>query len=115
MKPMTDKPADPKNGDLLVWRWSEPGHQTVYYPVKDIDEAKRTINRLAKKDLKDDSVTANAFGLVVYKADDDDWEDWEDEECRDINELIDEDDEKDEQERRDEKRGLHGAHLDHSN
>jgi len=70
---------------LRVW-WTRNGKQTRF-SVKDVEEAKKVINRESSKDLKDRFVTWNAGGLEVYE--DGEWSEWYSEEGLDIMEVID--------------------------
>jgi len=80
---------------LRVWHNTNMT-ESVYHPVKGIEQAKKLINRLIRNDNKDDGVFSNAFGLEIY---DESigalaWSEWYSDEGSDIMELIEEDDNK---------------------
>jgi len=65
-------PENPSNGDLLVWNWVDipfmdgsGGAPVIYhYAVDSVEEAVKVIDHLATEQLKDSSISGNAFGLV---------------------------------------------------
>ena len=85
-------------GDLKVWwgnnitRFYPNCHKNnkdgiYYYPVKDVEEAKKVIDVLTWYDLSlGDAVDMNMQGLVVYE--DNEWVEYYDEEGRDIQQII---------------------------
>lgn len=87
------KPKEPKVGDLRVWWIPQVPMKAFRVPVKDIEQAKFTLDLLANYDIfqfenhvKPDY--SNVGGLEVYVEDagegKPDWEEWEDEEGNDI-------------------------------
>jgi hypothetical protein len=69
-----------------VWRWD--GTHTTSYPVKDPQEAARTIVALIHKDQKDPCISANCFGLEWQNLQEE-WEEWYDANGDDINAQVD--------------------------
>ena len=92
---------------LAVWNSINPPTEMKYYGVKTVQEAKDLINELTAEQLKDDTITANAFGMVKCVKTYDEkkeywdiyaWEEWADEEGNDIIAVMNnEEDEKDEE------------------
>ena len=59
------------------------------YPIKDIDHAKRLISDLIESDLNNPNVEFNAFGVVEWDEEEQDYGEWYDEDGRDIMEILD--------------------------
>lgn len=59
------------------------------YPIKDIDHAKRLISDLVESDLNNPNVEFNAFGVVEWDEEEQDYGEWYDEDGRDIMEILD--------------------------
>lgn len=77
-----------KVGDLRVWWVSNPPHAGERYPVKDINEAIATLDKLAQRDLAlGDVVVCNAGGLESLDPDGK-WYEFRDEDDRAIDEII---------------------------
>lgn len=87
----------PEIGDLRVYHiWEQVGieqHQTRYFPVKSVGEARRLIDARAELQVNDEYVNWNVFGLEVYDADDGTgnpgWCEWYDENGNDIGHIDD--------------------------
>lgn len=71
--------------------WIRDGKST-YFNVKDVEEAKKVIERETQKDLRDPHVTWNASGLEVFE--DGEWSEYYNDEGLDIKEVMEEDEEK---------------------
>jgi hypothetical protein len=52
---------------MRVWRIANEPSNSSYYPVSSEEEAIKKINELAQKDLKNEGVFWNAFGLEIYE------------------------------------------------
>lgn len=74
---------------LRVW-WNRNGKQT-FYPVSDVEQAKKIINRETNRDLNNPLIVWNASGLEVFE--DGEWCEWYSEEGLDIKEIMDNEDE----------------------
>ena len=64
------------NENMRVW-WSSqvPINDSLeIYPIKNIEEAKKKIDELTKRDLANDSVSDNVGGLEIFE--DNDWAEW---------------------------------------
>jgi antitoxin component HigA of HigAB toxin-antitoxin module len=59
------------------------------HPVKDIEQAKELINTLTEADLKNPNVEFNAFGLLEWDEEEQEYLEYYDEEGRDIIEILD--------------------------
>ena len=88
------KEKEPKKGDLQVWSRSnkEPRNKRV----GSVKEAIEWIQRWSKKELHDNSIEYNAFGLEVFEevsmsSDELGWCEYYDKHGRDVMEIIDED------------------------
>lgn len=75
----------PKEGDLRVWL--NRNGQSEYITVGSQAEAKTIIRKAIKKDLKDYSISFNAFGLERFE--DKEWGEWYSRDGEDIMEVID--------------------------
>lgn len=81
---------------MRVWNSVNPPSSKAnpmrYYPVKDIEEAMKVIDKEAEKQLKDKSIVANVFGLERVELVDGkpQWCEFYDDDGRDINEIMDE-------------------------
>lgn len=78
-------PANPAEGDLLVWHSFErtgQGQTHHLYGVVNPIEAIHEIDRLAKEQVDDHDIGWNGFGLNVYE--DGEWVEWENEDGLDI-------------------------------
>ena len=63
------------------------------HPVKDVEHAKRLINNLTESDLNNPRVEFNAFGLLEWYEEEQDYGEWYDEDGRDIMEVMEEEEE----------------------
>ena len=61
-------------------------HHTIYRTVKNPEEAFDFINRWAERDLKNESVEFNAFGLEEFI--EGQWQEWYNEEGQDIIDVM---------------------------
>ncbi|MGV8150021.1 MAG: hypothetical protein ACLKAN_13570 [Alkaliphilus sp.] len=80
------------NENMRVWWCSEvPINDNLeIYPVKSVEEAKKKIDELTKRDLANDSITDNVGGLEIFE--DNDWTEWtSDETGNDIFEEVNDD------------------------
>lgn len=74
---------------MRVWWIRNPPRHPKYFPVLDIEQAKRLLRDLAARDLRYGKfVTANAGGLEILE--DDDWSEYYNEGGMDINEMLEE-------------------------
>ena len=78
-----------KEGDLRVWNIVNPPNNPLLYSVSSPKEGKQLIDNLADEQLKDDSITSNAFGLKVFE--DGEWCEWYNHYGDDISEAFEED------------------------
>ena len=60
------------------------------YPVKDIEHAKRLIEELAESDLNNPIVEFNAFGLLEWDNEEQEYFEYYDEDGRCLTEIMDE-------------------------
>jgi len=74
---------------LRVWWIRNPPAPAKYFPVKNVKEAVKVLNRLAKADLKNKGITDNAGGVEEFDEKDKKWYEFYDKEGRDISEIID--------------------------
>ena len=70
---------------LRVW-WTRNGKQ-FFYPVSDVEQAKRVIERETTRDLRNPVIVWNAGGLEVFE--DGEWCEWYSEDGLDIKEIMD--------------------------
>jgi len=83
---------DLKLGTMRVWHIANPPSNPKYFPVETIEQAKSILNTRITADLKDDTVTCNAFGLEIVEDIDNgpEWCEYYDEGGFDIMEIMDE-------------------------
>ena len=74
--------------NLRVWRIINPPNYPTYYDVKSVEEAVEKINRLTDEDLKNPSISANAFGLEMFDHGDMEWTEFYDDYGRDIHQIM---------------------------
>ena len=72
---------------MRVWWSRNVPNRPKYFKVKDIEEAKRTIEELTQEDLKDKSVEDNVGGLEVFE--NGEWSEYYNDDGQDIMEIID--------------------------
>lgn len=72
---------------LRVWWIRNVPNKAEYYPINSIKEAIKKLDELAKKDLKNKSVSSNAGGLEEFDEKDNKWYEYYDDEGRDITEI----------------------------
>ena len=60
------------------------------YPIQDIEQGKKLITALAESDLHNEAIEFNAFGIVEWDNEENDYFEWYDENGRDIMEILDE-------------------------
>lgn len=90
---MSKKNASKKSTKKLrVWWIRNVPGTPEYYPVKDVKEAIVLIKKLAKKDLKDKSVTDNASGLEIFE--NGEWSEFYDDDGRSIDDILEDLEEK---------------------
>jgi len=75
-----------RTAELRIWRVKNPPRNPDYYPVDSVEQAVVKIKELAEKDLRDASITVNAFGLEICE--DGEWTEYYDEKGKDIFEII---------------------------
>ena len=75
-----------KMTEYRVWRCINFPSPAKHYPVNSPEEGADKINKLAKIDLRNPRVGANAFGLEVFE--DGEWVEWYDEDGNDIDDLA---------------------------
>jgi hypothetical protein len=91
LKHRSKHPANPAEGDLLVYHHFErmgEGQTHHLYPVVNPIEAIAWIDKLADEQVNDEDIGWNAFGLQVFE--DDEWVDWYNDEGQDIDEYKEE-------------------------
>jgi hypothetical protein len=74
--------------EYRVWRVANFPSPANYFPVTSPEEGAKKINELAKKDLRNQNIGSNAFGLEVFE--DGEWAEWYDNDGNDIDTLADE-------------------------
>jgi hypothetical protein len=74
--------------EYRVWRCVNFPSEPKYYNVATPEDGADKINELAKKDLRNPNISANAFGLEVFEYGQ--WSEWYDNDGNDIDTLADE-------------------------
>ena len=59
------------------------------YPIQNIEQAKRLITELAQSDLFNEAIEFNAFGVLEWDSEEQDYFEYYDEDGRDIMEILD--------------------------
>jgi hypothetical protein len=84
----SNRPSDPRDGDLLVWHIYEKsdGKYDHLYKVENPRHARRLIDELANEQVNDENIAYNAFGLIVWEHDE--WCEWCNDDGDDIDETV---------------------------
>ena len=76
-----------------VWTVINPPHAATFIPVNSIEEAKILIKKLINEQLSDKDIWGNAFGMVEWDEDMNEFSDWYSDDGDDIMTIIDNEDE----------------------
>jgi len=73
--------------NLRVWNVINPPNNARYYKVDSPEQAIKKINSIAKRQLKNENIFANAFGLQEFDEETQEWIEWMNEYGEDIDEY----------------------------